>query len=204
MSSSRGREPSADRNVRSPSFEPPEYSITIEDDGTLQWYPPASSKELALALSYHFPKYRTLEDKMQAAMRRFLRETAKTGKTALAGKDVGSSTAKPKSAPPGLVAPASLPPVQKPTPPSSPVHQEREIVQSLPKYTPTTELDQSGISQVVFKVDTGEEIQNASRKRQYTKAERERVGRNRGMVCEDHRQKKQKVSKSNPEHCRRN
>jgi forkhead transcription factor HCM1 len=49
------------------SFQPPTYSLSIAPDKTLQWDPPADSEELAIALSYHFPRPQTLEAKMQAA-----------------------------------------------------------------------------------------------------------------------------------------
>jgi len=55
-------------------FVAPEYSITYGSDHTLQWKPPAGSKELAVALSYHFPSKLGLENKMQAAIKRFMKD----------------------------------------------------------------------------------------------------------------------------------
>ena len=67
-------EASADLGSRESSvFEYPEYKLTYAHDFTLQWDPPADSKELAIALSWHFPKERSIESKMQAATKRFLR-----------------------------------------------------------------------------------------------------------------------------------
>lgn len=67
--------PPRDRTSRAESeFSAPEYNITYGQDHTLQWDPPVGSKELALALSYHFPLQADLASKMQAATRRFLRQ----------------------------------------------------------------------------------------------------------------------------------
>lgn len=50
------------------------YEISRADDRTLRFDPPVDSEELAIALSYHFPRPRTLEGKMQAAILKYLRE----------------------------------------------------------------------------------------------------------------------------------
>lgn len=52
----------------------PTYHIIRGVDKTLQFYPPVDSEELAIALSYHFPRPITLESKMQAAMMKYLKE----------------------------------------------------------------------------------------------------------------------------------
>jgi hypothetical protein len=57
-------------------FEPPEYKIYYGPDHTLQWDPPAGSKELAVALSYHYP-LGDLESKMRTVTKRFLKIEAK-------------------------------------------------------------------------------------------------------------------------------
>ena len=54
------------------TFKPPRYQIFYASDQTLQWDPPADSRELAEALSYHFPIEKSLKSKMQAATRVFL------------------------------------------------------------------------------------------------------------------------------------
>jgi hypothetical protein len=53
-------------------FIPLEYEIFYGADHTLEWSPPTGSKELAFALSYHFP-LGDLESKMQAVTRRFIK-----------------------------------------------------------------------------------------------------------------------------------
>jgi hypothetical protein len=66
---------SNDRSLRDISmFEPPSYNISHGPDKALQWDPPADSDELAIALSYHFPIQKTLKQKMQAAVEKFLLE----------------------------------------------------------------------------------------------------------------------------------
>jgi galactose mutarotase-like enzyme len=78
------------RSYREPSeFSAPQYAITYGSDHTLQWEPSVGSKELAVALSYHFPLQTDLESKMQAATRKFLREED------LANQDPSRETAVP-------------------------------------------------------------------------------------------------------------
>jgi hypothetical protein len=65
------------RSRESTAFEPPTYEIRYASDHTLEWDPPRGSKELALALSYHFPMEKDLESKMKAATKKFLKAEAK-------------------------------------------------------------------------------------------------------------------------------
>ena len=75
MTGSNTKSDEKDRDYREASvFSAPEYRITYGDDHTLQWTPSVGSKELAVALSYHFPLQTDLQSKMQAATRKFLRE----------------------------------------------------------------------------------------------------------------------------------
>ena len=62
----------------SPAFDPPKYKISYGPDQVLQWDPPANSRALAVALSWHFPVEKTLESKMQAAIKVFLKEEQKS------------------------------------------------------------------------------------------------------------------------------
>ena len=69
---------SGDRETRETSVsELLEYKISYSDDGTLQSTPPPRSKELAIALSYHFPEEKDMKEKMKAAIKVFLRATRK-------------------------------------------------------------------------------------------------------------------------------
>jgi hypothetical protein len=54
-----------------------EYQISYDVDGTFRWTPPARSKELATALSYHYPEEKDMKAKMQAAIEEFLRDERK-------------------------------------------------------------------------------------------------------------------------------
>jgi hypothetical protein len=70
---------------------------------------------------------------------------------------------------------------------------DQVVPSPLPESNPKTGSQYLGLSQVVWKADTGEEVQVKPKKRQYTENERMQVGSNRGKVCKEHRQKKQKV-----------
>jgi hypothetical protein len=199
MSNSLPRASSAERNVRSPSFEVPEYHITFEEDGTLQWTPPAASKELALALSYHFPKQKNLEDKMQAAIRRFLQASKKRSSEVKTDTIVASAVGDADSTLSGAkavdsVVPAAAFPAAKATLASTIVSNDCIVLSPLQKSISRTGSQPSGMSQVVWKADTGEEVLVKPKKRQYTERERKDVGNNRGKVCKEHQRKKQKVS----------
>jgi hypothetical protein len=50
----------------------PKYSITHGEDDTFQWQPPIKSRELANALSYHYPLEQSLQEKMRRAILDFL------------------------------------------------------------------------------------------------------------------------------------
>ncbi|KAH9207602.1 hypothetical protein DL95DRAFT_468532 [Leptodontidium sp. 2 PMI_412] len=69
-----GREYVVDISSREPSFDPPSYAISHGKDYTLKWEPPAGSKDLTVALSYHFPLETSMESKMRASTKKFLKE----------------------------------------------------------------------------------------------------------------------------------
>ncbi|KAE9372611.1 hypothetical protein N431DRAFT_545198 [Stipitochalara longipes BDJ] len=52
--------------------------MTLSEDSTLQWEPPAGSDKLAIALSYHFPLEKGVEKKMQAATKQFFKQKEMT------------------------------------------------------------------------------------------------------------------------------
>ena len=165
-----------------PSVDPPEYKIITGKDGSLQWDPPAGSAELALALSYHFPRQDTIEDKMQAAILRYIRASKKTplqnslNTTLLGGQTKFKISASCQT---DLVS----------------------INNSLGRNS-TAQLcaiadsQQSRATQHVWNVNTGEKILGKPKKRQYTEEEQAEVTKNRGKVCDDHRRTKQKVCAS--------
>lgn len=58
---------------RETGFQALSYSISLNtSDGTLQFYPPQGSPELAIALSLAFPRPKTLDEKMREAQLVFL------------------------------------------------------------------------------------------------------------------------------------
>lgn len=74
---------------RQPSdIDPPSYEITYRSDHNLKWDPPQGSKELAIALSYHFPTESNLESKMQSAIKKFLKaeEKKQSARLSLTGR----------------------------------------------------------------------------------------------------------------------
>ena len=68
------------RSRESSVFEPPSYAISYVSDRTghsLEWNPPLGSKELAIALSYHFPLEKNLAGQMRAAIQRYRKAESK-------------------------------------------------------------------------------------------------------------------------------
>lgn len=186
-------------------FEPPEYEISYGEDHTLQWDPPAGSKELAVALSYHFPMG-DLESKMRAATKGFLKAEAKRYPERLRGTHHRSSHSrsshhqsseenvlKTSLQQPKVMNASSRSNNNSPTDiPIEPEHQD-------PGHTPpTTDVEVSpGPHQELEFVSWKPEIlgfKKTAPKRRYEKEEREKVAANRGYACEEHQRRKMKVS----------
>ena len=191
-------------------FEPPEYKMTYGADGTLQWEPPASSKELALALSYYFPREPDLAGKMQAATRRFLkmeRRRASSSKVQISGsKDV------PVKSFPDIKEPEYLEVKGR----ESTADGGHEVgdhrltqLEIFPTYsanrhnhspqtisTIANAANQTGSSPMLnflaYDPEKGK-FKGRGTKRRYEKEEREKVAKNRGHACEKHRRQKIKV-----------
>ncbi|CAG8957071.1 hypothetical protein HYFRA_00009272 [Hymenoscyphus fraxineus] len=72
--SSSHRSPSSSYSRESSVFQDPTYRVYYGSDLSLQFEPPAGSKELAVALSYKFPTKGSIEGMMQAAFQEFLRD----------------------------------------------------------------------------------------------------------------------------------
>lgn len=72
--SSSHRSPSVSYSRESSVFDPPVYTIYSGSDHVLQFDPPVGSKELAVAMSYHFPGEGSLDAMMRAAVKKHLRE----------------------------------------------------------------------------------------------------------------------------------
>lgn len=158
--------PPRDRTSRAESeFSAPEYHITYGQDHTLQWDPPVGSKELALALSYHFPLQVDLASKMQAATRRYLRQE----------RDSKKSKSKSKSN-----SPAEDDPVAR-DPAPNPVEEGKD-----------SKVGTSGLQILTW--DSGmKQYSHKTKRRRYDKGERVKVAANRGFACDVHRRQKMKV-----------
>jgi hypothetical protein len=164
---------SGDRSYRETSvFSPPEYQISYGHDHTLQWEPPVDSKELAIALSYHFPLQRDLESKMQAATRRFLRQ------------ERDNASQRTEQVKPTCVKQA----ISREHLPTTPIESSKdsglEIKSTL---APTL--------QILTWDSEMKEFNPKIKRRRYDKGERVKVAANRGFACDQHRRQKMKVHK---------
>ena len=155
----------------SPAFDPPKYKISYGPDQVLQWDPPSNSRALAVALSWHFPVEKTLESKMQAAIKVFLKEEQKSS----LGTDSGSS----------------------PEASSNSVLRESETLQPTLKVSDGLNKRPLTRSESAFQVlNWDPDVKGFKPKRQrrkYEKDEGVKVKANRGNACEEHRRRKVKV-----------
>jgi hypothetical protein len=166
-------------DASSPPVDPPVYIITSGSDGVLRWHPPAGSAELALALSYHFPRPETLEDKMQAAILRYIRASKKQASHKSPRASLVESQTKFK-----IMLPSQT---------------QAVVIDDLLSQTFTASYDTNASSQplrtsnLVWNVSTGEELLGKPKKRQYTQEEQAEITKNRGNACDYHRRTKKKV-----------
>jgi len=175
----------------SPPFEPPKYTITVGDDNSLQWDPPPKSRELGLALSYHFPQETAMVDMMQAAHRKWLRhqlsEPMKTAKNSVSLVH-GLGSTKPSTS-------AELGPryFEK----ASHVNQEAENKRgAMVQGSESSPRKRSKIpGQITWRIGAGIEVTTKPKKRLYSKEKRDEVWKNRGKACEHYRRRKEKVRK---------
>lgn len=161
----------------SPPADAPAYEITSGDDGVLRWKPPIGSIELALSLSYHFPRQETLEDKMKAAILRYIRASKKHAAQQSSRGSLSEGQTKFKVAPPQLQmikweSLCTQPPLAS---------YDNAVGSQTSKYTET-----------VWDARTGEQLLGKP-KRRYTDDERAAIIRNRGNACDNHRRAKRQV-----------
>ncbi|KAL5317969.1 hypothetical protein ACEPPN_015073 [Leptodophora sp. 'Broadleaf-Isolate-01'] len=212
---------------RESSFDPPSYSISHGKDYTLQWHPEVGSKELAVALSYHFPLETTMERKMRAATKKFLKEEkrkveissghsgldtaglAPVAEESAEGTTSGQLPSK-ESLPELSIEPnntdlwvndqassSSPDTVSKPKPADLQENTKSEVAE--PKVPhPSPERAFPKILSWVRGVDNKEPKR---RKRRYGMLEAAEVAANRGNACDDHRKRKVKCK---PESCPNN
>jgi hypothetical protein len=160
-------------NLKVPIFSTPQYQVSYGDDYTLQWTPPVGSKELAVALSYHFPLQKDLESKMQAAIKVFLHQE--------------------QQSPPPIIEQVKLSCVEQSTMPQqlSTMPAESSMASGLeirPAVAPTL--------QILTWDSKMKEFNPKTKRRRYGKDERTKVTANRGFACQRHRRQKMKVGVS--------
>lgn len=184
---SRTREPEAINNIPGTrgciDLEEPSYRIWYAVDSTIQFDPPTGSRELARALSYHFPMPPNLECKMKAAMLLFWQterlHVYEQSAMLLANRLMPSLIAKPEAVP-RMRESASRP---YPAYCQEIVGQEHHIVRR-PRVSTSV-------------LDSNMNNDNPPKRKRYeTSDDRAKVAAKRGKVCEKHRKQKVTVSDS--------
>ncbi|KAF8861043.1 hypothetical protein BDZ45DRAFT_724113 [Acephala macrosclerotiorum] len=165
-------------NLEVPIFSTPQYQISYGDDYTLQWTPPVGSKELAVALSYHFPLQKDLESKMQAATKAFLYQEQQCPSRET--EQVKTSCIE-----------------------QSTMHQQPSTTPTEPSMTSGLEIRPAVAPtlQILTWDSKMKEFNPKIKRRRYEKDERAKVAANRGFACERHRRQKMKCD---PEQCSQN
>ncbi|KAE9369855.1 hypothetical protein N431DRAFT_560572 [Stipitochalara longipes BDJ] len=211
-------------------FDPPMYEISYASDHTLQWNPPQGSKELAIALSYHFPLERDLESKMRAATKKFLKAEAKKkspawnsvvqkAKAVLVRAGGVRRSEKENSPALAFISDSqrrSLASVQEDgqvvekdpirergfSPRKPPSARPRSSEHGDPTFSENaSEARSSSRPLQILKWDPGVNRFAKRKKRRYGKEEGSKVAANRGNACADHQRKKMKCD---PEICPQN
>jgi exonuclease VII large subunit len=150
-----------------------QYQISYGEDHTLQWSPAVGSKELAIALSYHFPMQKDLESKMQAAMKVFLHQEQQS--LARETEQVKSSCVEQSTMRQQLSTPPAEPPMTS-------------GLDIRPTVAPTL--------QILTWDSKMKDFYPKTKRRRYEKDERTKVTANRGFACQRHRRQKMKVGVS--------
>jgi hypothetical protein len=158
---------------------PPQYSITRGKDHALQWEPPIGSRELANALSYHYPMENGLQEMMQRAILDFFElenplgtQTSKEAETGLGRRPSSKTLALAMRTEKGVT--------------DAPKQQESHI---LPSQT-----TQGPEMCVVWDVRTGEPVKRKGRSGRLSPETAKKVAENRGNTCERHQKAKTRVS----------
>jgi hypothetical protein len=166
------------------------FTITRGCDDALQWSPPVGSRELANALSYHYPFQETLLEKMQQAMEDFFKSE---GSPSQCTSPYCFSDSNDKVDSPAWNA--SFTPFQLTVSPKSDV--QVSVAARRGASTPAEpqrilSLDVPNNAFRTWKLDTGE-IVTGKRRRRLDPAERQIVTENRGNTCTRHRRSKTRV-----------
>lgn len=184
MPSSQGNGEASEANDnRLLSRPPPQYSITRGEDDALQWEPPIGSRELANALSYHYPMENGLREKMQRAILDFLDSEIADGE--LTSKEIKADLMfHSGSEATGLipVEDEAIGKLRKTSGKAAPLPPQKIQVP-----------DMCGI----WDIRTGEPVKGKGRKRALSPTRRKEVAENRGNTCEYHQKAKTRVSQHN-------
>jgi len=195
-----------------------EYTISFNEDNTLEWNPPVGSKELAIALSYHFPKEEKLEKKMQTATMKFLRAEHQRNRQLLTAAAPGGSIPRHdySSGDESINGPLAMCETSHKEPENSdrgPVPQSKPSLPS-PSIKPAkTNMAREEIDVTETKPTPGalkivswgpyDKETRKTKKRRYGSEERVKVASNRGYACDEHRRQKVKVTIPHFHHRRR-
>lgn len=158
---------------------PPKYSISRDEDDTLQWDPPIGSRELANALSYHYPMVNGLQEKMQSAMLDFFE--AENGTSALFSHESKKQLDSPGNS----------------KAPDSASHTGDGSTESQKPPKQSVILSKKGDGQEmrgIWDVRTGESVKFSWRTRPLSPERRKATAANRGNICEHHKKSKTRVS----------
>lgn len=204
---------------RESSFDPPVYNIYHGKDHTLQWHPAVGSKELAVALSYHFPLETSMERKMRAATKKFLKEEKRKGERSSGHSSVfvGLASVAEESAEGAtsgqLLSKESFP--ELPIEPKNsdlsvndhtsyifpvtvskpePAHLQETTKSEVAEFAVSRPSHEEPTPKILSWVHAGDSKEPKRRKRRYGMLEAAEVAANRGNACDDHRKRKVKVS----------
>ena len=187
---------SADRESRETSVsELLDYKISVAEDGTLQWDPPAGSQELALALSYHYPVESDVAGKMRAAVKTFLRARRRAESGGRLSGEHPSVKSRPKGG--GLEGIKEANGVER-NGNGNARSQSSKTEESHHDSKKAVNKDAAGVTakgelEVLIWDPKLKGVKRQGRKRPYEKVEGAKVAANRGYVCDEHRRQKMKV-----------
>lgn len=180
------------------------YSISFAADHTLRWHPHPNSRELAHALSYHFPLEAGLEAKMRAATTRFLQAEKRARMQLVASTFLSGSTTEtshepfPKGGPstPTNAKSAIIPADLHVSQPSDRLQCILDRSTSRPpakRPVHVTSASFKHTSKLLTFDSAMNETSQKRTKRAYKVAEAAEVAANRGKVCPEHKRRKVKV-----------
>ncbi|KAH6695882.1 hypothetical protein BKA61DRAFT_711048 [Leptodontidium sp. MPI-SDFR-AT-0119] len=180
---------------RESSFDPPSHSISHGKDYTLQWHPAVGSKELAVALSYHFPLETTMERKMRAATKKFLKEEKRKVEISSghSGLDTAGLASVAEESADGTTS-GQLPSKDSPDTVSKPkpAHLQENTKSEVAEPTVPHPSPEQAFPKILSWVRGVDNKKPKRKKRRYGMLEAAEAAANSGNVCDDHRKRKVK------------